>query len=51
MQTTANKTSTLLNINKETMTSLEIAELVGREHKSIMRSIREMEEGSEKVCG
>ena len=51
MQTTTNKTPALLNINKETMTSLEIAELVGREHKSIMRSIREMEEGWEKVCG
>ena len=37
--------TTITKIGKtETMTSLEIAELVGREHKSIMRSIREMEE-------
>lgn len=41
----------VLTGHKETMTSLEIAELVGREHKSVMRSIREMEEGWEKVCG
>ena len=35
----------------ETMTSLEIADLVGREHKSIMRSIRDMEDDWEKVRG
>lgn len=44
--------TTITKIGKtETMTSLEIAELVGREHKSIMRSIREMEEGWVKICG
>ena len=41
----------MLTGRKESMTSLEIAELVGREHKSVMRSIREMEEGWVKICG
>ena len=41
----------MLTGRKETMTSLEIAELVGREHKSVMRSIREMEEGWVKIRG
>lgn len=46
------KITTLSTIgHKETMTSLEIAELTGREHKSIMRSIREMEDDWQKVCG
>lgn len=31
-------------IKKETMTSLEIAEITGRNHKDVMRSIREMED-------
>ena len=30
-------------VGKETMTSLEIAEVTGRNHKDVMRSIREME--------
>lgn len=34
-----------------TMSSLEIAELIGREHKSVMRSIRNMESAWENVCG
>ena len=33
------------------MSSIEIAELIGREHKSVMRSIRNMEAAWEKVCG
>ena len=41
----------VLSEPKETITSLEIAELTGREHKSVMRSIREMEEGWVKICG
>ena len=41
----------VLTGRKESMTSLEIAELVGREHKSVMRSIREMEEGWIKIRG
>ena len=41
----------VLQENKKTITSIEIAELAGREHKSVMRSIREMEEGWVKICG
>ena len=44
--------TTITKIGKiETMTSLEIADLVGREHKSIMRSIRDMEDDWVKVRG
>ena len=35
----------------ETMTSLEIAEITGRNHKDVMRSIREMEDAWVKVNG
>lgn len=38
-------------VGKETMTSLEIAEVTGRNHKDVMRSIREMEEAWVKVNG
>lgn len=38
-------------VRKETMTSLEIAEVTGRNHKNVMRSIREMEEAWVKVNG
>ena len=38
-------------IKKETMTSLEIAEITGRNHKDVMRSIREMEDAWVKVNG
>ena len=38
-------------IKNETMTSLEIAEVTGRNHKDVMRSIREMEEAWVKVNG
>lgn len=31
-------------IKNETMTSLEIAEVTGRNHNDVMRSIREMED-------
>ena len=51
MNTTTSNTPTLLNIGKEAMTSLEIAEIVKREHKSVMRSIREMEDSWEKYEG
>ena len=37
--------------NKQTMTSLEIAELTGKQHKDIMRAIRNMEPAWEKICG
>ncbi len=38
-------------VRKEAMTSLEIAEVTGRNHKDVMRSIREMEEAWVKVNG
>ncbi len=42
-----------LNIIKieQTMTSLEIAELTGKQHKNLMRDIRNMEPAWEKVHG
>ena len=42
----------IININKEqTMTSLEIAELTGKNHFDLMRAIRKMEPAWEKTCG
>ena len=38
-------------IKKETMTSMEIAEVTGRNHKDVLRSIREMEDAWAKVNG
>ena len=38
-------------LNKETMSSLEIAELTERNHKDVMRSIREMEPAWVKING
>ena len=38
-------------VGKETMTSLEIAEVTGRNNKDVMRSISEMEEALAKVNG
>ena len=39
------------NGNVQTMTSLEIAELTGKQHKNIMQAIRNMEPAWEKVTG
>lgn len=36
---------------KETMSSLQIAEITGKQHKNIMRAIRKMQPAWEKVCG
>ena len=42
----------VININKvQTMTSLEIAELTGKQHKNLMRDIRNMEPAWVKVQG
>ena len=42
----------IININKvQTMTSLEIAELTGKQHKDVMRAIRKMEPAWVKVNG
>ena len=37
--------------NQQTMTSLEIAELTGKQHKDLMKAIRKMEPAWEKVHG
>ena len=37
--------------NVQHMTSLEIAELTGKQHKDVMRAIRNMEAAWEKICG
>ena len=36
---------------QQTMTSLEIAELTGKQHKNVMQAIRNMEPAWEKVHG
>ena len=42
----------IININTvQTMTSLEIAELTGKQHKDVMRAIRKMEPAWVKVNG
>ena len=42
----------IINVNKvQTMTSLEIAELTGKQHKNVMQAIRNMEPAWEKVNG
>ena len=41
----------VLSEHKEKMTSLEIAELIGKPHSDLLKSIRNMEESWEKVCG
>ena len=37
--------------NVQHMTSLEIAELTGKQHKNVMQAIRNMEPAWEKTCG
>ena len=37
--------------SEQTMTSLEIAELTGKQHKNVMQAIRNMEPAWEKVNG
>ena len=41
----------IVHNNVQTMTSLEIAELTGKQHKNVMQAIRNMELAWEKVCG
>ena len=41
----------IINNNVQTMTSLEIAELTGKQHKDLMKAIRKMEPAWEKVHG
>ena len=37
--------------NVERMTSIEIAEVTGKQHKNVMQAIRKMESAWEKICG
>ena len=41
----------IISINNQRMTSLEIAELTGKQHKNVMQAIRNMEPAWEKTCG
>ena len=41
----------MMHNNVQTMTSFEIAELTGKQHKNVMQAIRNMELAWEKVCG
>ena len=43
--------NTLIVNLQQTMTSLEIAELTGKQHKDVMRAIRKMEPAWVKTCG
>ena len=40
-----------LNNKVERMTSIEIAEVTGKQHKNVMQAIRNMEPAWEKICG
>ena len=46
-----NNNENVMHNNVQTMTSLEIAELTGKQHKNVMQAIRNMELAWEKVCG
>jgi len=41
----------IINNKVQTMTSLEIAELTGKQHKDVLKAIRNMEPAWENVCG
>ena len=41
----------IINHTEQTITSLEIAELTGKQHKDVLKAIRNMEPSWEKVCG
>lgn len=45
------KVETTKTMAKKRMTSLEIAEVAGKQHKDVMRAIRNMEPAWEKTCG
>lgn len=45
-----NKAVQAQTVNEQRITSLEIAEIAGKQHKDLLRSIQEQEESWEKVC-
>ena len=46
-----NQNENMMHDNVQTMTSLEIAKLTGKQHKNLMQAIRKMEPAWENVCG
>ena len=50
-QNHSKKMKTNIVITQQTMTSLEIAELTGKQHKHVMEAIRKMEPAWVKTCG
>ena len=51
METTIILQSKIVGNDTQRMTSLEIAELTGKQHKNVMQAIRNMEPAWEKTCG
>ena len=51
METTIILQSGIVGNDTQRMTSLEIAELTGKQHKNVMQAIRNMEPAWEKTCG
>ena len=51
METTIILQSEIVGNDTQRMTSLEIAELTGKQHKNVMHAIRNMEPAWEKTCG
>ena len=51
METTIILQSEIVGNDTQRMTSLEIAELTGKQHKNVMQAIRNMEPAWEKTCG
>ena len=51
METTIVLNKEIVGNDNQHMTSLEIAELTGKQHKNVMQAIRNMEPGWEKVAG
>ena len=51
MKTTIVLKSEFVGNDRQHMTSLEIAELTGKQHKNVMQAIRNMEPAWEKTCG
>ena len=51
LKSTQNKMKAIVVNIQQTMTSLEIAELTGKQHKNVMQAIRNMEPAWEKVNG
>ena len=51
LKTTQTMKTNIINHTVQTITSLEIAELTGKQHKHVMEAIRKMEPAWIKICG